>query len=158
MAVSASGFEYIVANVGVAAPVSAYVPESILGNVGVELTEKSDVPEYVIGNVDTSVPTPLIFGLTPSAARSGDGVTVIGSGFGATAGELAGVIEVDHDGAWEALSVVTWTRHSATADAGTVDREISIAGVVDPQHEEVLVTIPVWATPPGLDLRVRTNA
>jgi hypothetical protein len=159
MAVSSQAFESVVSNIGVATSPSSIAAESILGNVGVASVPSAGAFEAMVGQILDGGAAPMIFALVPSAARGGDGISVIGSGFGATQLERAGVVETFNGLTWEAMSVNSWARIPASADASTANRVIDPAGgVFDPEHEQIDVSVPSWAVPPSVQIRVRTTA
>lgn len=160
MASSPDAFHSVYANVGVGSTSSD--PDGahpVFVNVGVPPgTESNDGVHYVfLGNVDTGVGDPMIFFLRPTSARPLDGVDVFGHGFGASQVALTGKVEVYLDGAWEEVSATTWTRNAPT-DSGSTRRIDPAAGEVTLEHEVISITVPADAIPPGLPVRVSTNA
>lgn len=157
------GYEWVLSNVGV------YLPESldhgyewVLFNVGVEVTLDSRAYESVLlGDVSTNVPTPHIWFLRPTSGRAGDGLAIIGSGFGDTQVELTGSVEVSYDfgNNWTPVPVVTWQTFPADPNMyGPLRLIQEYPEVVDPQHQEIEVVVPSGATPPGMLVRIKTDA
>lgn len=133
--------------------------EYLFTNVGAALALSLAAAESITGEVLDGGAAPMIFAVVPAAARGGDGITVMGSGFGATQLERAGIVETFNGSSWESMPVNSWSRIAASADADTTDRVIDPAGgVFDPEHEQIEVSVPAWAAPPNLQIRVRTTA
>ena len=151
--------EYLTANVGLEVALATVGTETVTANVGLQVGLTTEATESLTGELLDGGAAPVIYGLVPSAARGGDGISVIGSGFGATQLERAGVVETFNGLTWEGMSVNSWARIAPSADADTVDHAIDPAsGVFDPEHEQIDVSVPAWATPPSLQIRVRTTA
>lgn len=132
--------------------------EYVLGNVGVDAPMSGSVPETIVGEVLTGGAPPLIFGLIPDASRSGEGCSIVGSGFGASQVERSGVAEAFDGVDWQPLAVNGWSRTNASADAETTDRVIDPTFAdIDPEHEVIDVVVPAWAEPPTMQIRVRTT-
>lgn len=176
---NADAYEYILTNVGALLQQAKDIYDYVLVNVGADLYMTEDGYEYIVlnvgsflpqshdgydyvlvGDVDTSTPTPHIWGLTPTAGRPGDGFIIIGLGFGDLQSTFTGDVQVDlGDGAgWNTVSVVDWQMFPADPPMYGPDRQIDLVyGIIDPQHQEIQILIPVDALPPGLVVRVRTN-
>jgi hypothetical protein len=95
--------------------------------------------------------------LRPTSGRALDAVEVVGFGFGDSAAMYTGTVEALQSGVWVTVSVVSWARLAATGNAYTGARQIT-PEVIDPEHEVITITVPSWALPPDVQLRVRTNA
>lgn len=134
---------------------------SVLMNIGVFLQRTSTGYEYVlVGDVDTSTPEPHIWGLMPTAGRPGDGFIIVGLGFGDLQSTYTSDVQIDlGDGSgWQTVGVVDWQMFPADPPMYGPDRQIDLVyGIIDPQHQEIQILIPVDALPPGLVVRVRTN-
>jgi hypothetical protein len=154
--------QYVLLNNGYGAGTSW--PEAIewvqLNNGFPPLPSVGDAVEYVLeGDVNTDTPTPRIWGIFPTAGRSGDGFTIYGHGFGATAGTYSGiaVMEMSPD---QTLSVSSWTQVAAGADAYNGNRKLDLSQspvVITMEHQKIDVTVPTGAVPPGYPVRVDTN-
>lgn len=132
----------------------------VYGNAGLPATTSSAGIAYVyMGDVDDSTPTPHIWFLRPAAGRPGDGIRVIGFGFGDTPTQYNGVLEMLLNGEWVGVDVTAWQTYPASPDAYTDDRMIDvITGLtVDPQHTEIEFVIASYLIPPGVSVRVRTD-
>lgn len=88
-----------------------------------------------------------LWGLRPASAYPNDPVTLIGTGISPTAtGVLGGVT----------AATLSRQRVAATAQAGTDARRIDLhAGVIDPEHDELVVTVPAAVAPPGVGVYVQ---
>ena len=152
--------EYVETNVGVLTHVDPDAVEYVFCNVGVLLHSSGDGVEYAYENVTTTTPTPAIWFLKPTSGRSGDGINVVGWGFGDLQTTYSGIVEVDFgDGlGWTAVPAVSWQTFPATADAYDDERELDpVFGEVDWQHTVIGILVPSGAVPPGYPVRVRTN-
>lgn len=156
----ASATEHVFLNAGVFLSADQSATEHAYMNVGVFLLPTWTATEHVYKNVDTTTPSPYIYALRPTAGRVGDGVTLLGAGFGSSQAEYSGVVEGYNDASdeWTTLPVVSWVRVAASVDAATADRKIEpYTPDVDPEHDEIQVTVPSWAVPPAVPIRVRTD-
>lgn len=152
---------YAYENVGVEATPARSWPVYAYENVGVEQTPVDFVSQYVFeGDVTTDTPTPVIWFLRPDYGREGDGIDIVGFGFGDLQSTYSGVVEIDWGGVigWQSVPIVSWQTFPPTDDAYTGDREIDeILGTLDPQHTVIQITVPSGAIPPGYPVRVRTD-
>jgi hypothetical protein len=148
-------------NVGVEYTPSQVSPAYGYENVGVEVNPVDNVPQYVYeGDVNTATPNPVIWYLMPSFGREGDGVAIVGFGFGDLQTTYSGVVEVNWGGGigWQTVPNTSWQTFPATGSAYTGSRVIDeVNGYVDPQHTVIEITVPSGAVPPGYPVRVRTN-
>lgn len=150
----------IMENVGVEIVLYPGGIEYLLENVGVEIVLDSDGIEYVYeGDVSSNTPTPHIWWLIPSAGRAGDGISVVGFGFGDLASTYGGVVEIylpDTTG-WTVLGTVSWQTFGANAHGYDELRHISmVLNEIDMQHQIIQFLIPDGSIPPGYGIRVRT--
>ena len=150
---------YVDLNVGVMVTLDADGVHYIDGNVGVEITRKGTGIEYsYVGDVNTATPTPHIWFLRPTSGREGDGIQVVGFGFGDLQSTYDGLLQHRPDGAWENLPITDWQTYLPTEHAYTEDRELSIEyGHIDMQHQIIEFVVPVGAEPPGWPVRVITD-
>lgn len=150
---------YIDINVGFEVILDHDQPEYVLGNVGVEITKRSEAVDYAFeGDVNTATPTPHIWFLRPTSGREGDGIQVVGFGFGDLQSTYGGALEYRPDGTWEVLPVTSWQTFPATPDAYGPDRELNEElGTIDMQHQVVEFTVPVGSESPGFPVRMKTN-
>ncbi len=148
--------EYICVNAGIGA-VKYGAGESICENAGLPAPPRPAAEYFHYGDANTATPTPQVWFLQPDSARPLDAVNVIGHGFGAAQGTYSGVVQGYDGSTWQNLAVLSWNGAvAATADALTSNREI-IASDIDPEHGVIGVTVPSWAVPPNLQVRVQTN-
>lgn len=94
----------------------------------------------VVSIVTTTTPDPHLWFFTPEGAIVGSTVTIVGQGFSTAEGTvtLAGVT----------MPIVSWSHIAATGAAVTTGRVIT-STLVDPEHDEVVVTVPDVAPPGG---------
>jgi len=147
-------------NVGFEDRRKTYWPVYSMENIGIPDSRQPFWPAYVMENVDTNTPAPIIWFLRPAYGREGDGIDIVGFGFGDLQTTFDGVVEIDWGGStgWQPVPVVSWQTFFPTADAYTGDREIDqVLGVLDPQHTVIQITVPTGAIPPGYPVRVRTD-
>lgn len=110
------------------------------------------------GDVSTNTPTPHIWFLRPTSGREGDGIQVVGFGFGDLQSTYGGALEYRPDGTWEVLPVTSWQTFPATPDAYGPDRELNEElGTIDMQHQIVEFTVPIGSESPGFPVRMKTN-
>lgn len=145
-------------NVGVLDTSQEEWPAYLYVNVGVAITRADEWPAYFYANVTADPPMPHLWFLRPPSGREGDGVEVVGWGFGDTAAQYAAGVEIELEpGVWTAMDTVTFQTFPATADGYTANRVLNQAtGEIDPQHTIIAVVIPPGAEPPGYPVRVRT--
>lgn len=157
-AVSRDALEYTYQNLGVELPRWDNALEYTYQNVGVELPLNKDAVEYVYyGDVNADPPLPYLWTMVPSSGRANDGITLYGGGMGTAQGTYSGVVQMLLSGVWTNVSVVSWIRVAANANATTGARSIQpLLGIVDPEHNEVGIAIPSTAMPPGHQVRVQT--
>ena len=110
-------------------------------------TSLGNAYEYgYFGDVEADTPTPHLWFIRPASVTQGDVATVYGHGFGSS-----GNVILDGD----TITPDSWTTVSAGSDAYTGDREIdSITGTVDPEHDEVVFTVPSDTVAPGAQLYI----
>lgn len=95
----AGEIDYSYENVGVEVTLYAGAADYSYQNVGVEVTLASQAVDYVYeGDVNALTPDPHIWWLIPTAGRSGDGISVVGFGFGDLPGTYNGALEIDYGG------------------------------------------------------------
>lgn len=151
--------EYVNANVGFEVILDPDAAEYVNGNVGVEITLSPDAVEYgYLGDVNTDQPNPHVWFVRPTSGRAGDGVEVVGFGFGDLQSTWNGELQRKPGAAWEALPVTDWQTYPPTADAYTEDRVLDpLLGEIDMQHTRIAFTIPAGSEPPGWPVRVVTE-
>lgn len=153
--------EYVNLNAGVQITLDADAVEYVNINTGVEITRKSDGLEYgYVGDVNTDTPNPHIWFLRPNYGREGDGVSIVGFGFGDLVSTFSGVVEVDWGGVtgWQSVPVVSWQTFPPTVDAYGPDRTLNeFTNEIDMQHTTIEIVVPPGAIPPGYPVRVRTE-
>jgi hypothetical protein len=110
----------------------------------VVVTASADVGQGVAylyaSDVDTSVPTPHVW-WTIYDPVTGD-VTVVGTGFGATAGTYNGELWGDTGSGAVELTPSSWDESTATGDATTADREIVFQSSADPAVVTIVAPAP----------------
>lgn len=150
---------YVDQNIGIEEILDPDAVEYVLGNHGVEITRDPDAVEYgYVGDVNTDQPTPHIWFLRPTSGRSGDGIEVVGLGFGDLQSTYSGQLQRKPGTVWEALPVTDWQTYPPTADAYTEDRVLDpLLGVIDMQHTVIAFTVPAGSEPPGWLVRVVTE-
>lgn len=157
----AGGIEYVTANYGILTTLYAGVIEYVMENVGHEITTDFDAVEYVYeGDVSTNTPIPHIWFLLPGAGRPGDGVDIVGLGFGDLQTTYSGIVERYDDvtETWISVGAVAWQTFPPGANAYTALRHIDpTLGEIDMQHTVISIVVPMDAVEPGFPLRVRTN-
>lgn len=147
-------------NVGVTLPVVQNAAHIECLNVGVNLPlVKHAVHIDCIGDVNTATPTPQIWGIFPTAGREGDGFTIYGHGFGATAATYNGtaIMEMAPD---VVLSVSAWVQVAAGAHAYDALRYLDVSTsppTITMEYQRIDVTVPNGAIPPGYPVRVDTD-
>lgn len=130
-------------------------------NTGVHQTQAGNTAQYgAYGDVDTSTPTPHIWFIRPPGGAVGDGVQIIGHGFGPDQAAYNG--QLQHAGPtpedWVPTPVTNWTQAGAGPDAYGPGRVIDpVAGIAVTEHQRIDFTIPETALPPGRLLRVQTD-
>lgn len=158
---SPDAHEYVYLNAGFELVLSPDGGEYIYLNVGFEVTLNQDEHSYIyLGDIDESTPHPHIWWLYPAGGREGDGIKIVGYGFGHTQVEYDGVVEIDWGGTlgWQPIAHVSWQTIVAGSDAYTEDRRISeFLNLSDPEHQIVEIIVPPDAIPPGYPIRIRTD-
>lgn len=137
-----------------------YWPVSSTVNVGALKNPVANWPVSSTLNVTTGTPNPRIWFLRPAAARSGDGVEIVGWGFGDLQTTFNGVVEMDWGGeiGWQPVLITSWQTFPADPPAYTGDRELDEqTGKIDPMHTVIQFTVPSGSIPPGYPVRVRTD-
>lgn len=137
-----------------------YWPVYSTENVGVVDDPASYWAASSTQNVTTDTPSPRIWFLRPAAARAGDGVEIVGWGFGDLQTTFSGVVEMDWGGeiGWQPVLITSWQTFPADPPAYTEDRELDEStGKIDPMHTVIQFTVPDGAIPPGYPVRVRTD-
>ncbi|WP_353809066.1 hypothetical protein [Agromyces sp. SYSU T00194] len=110
------------------------------------------------GDVSTNTPEPHIWFLRPTSGRSGDGIQIVGFGFGDLQTTYSGIVEYRPDLVWQALAVTSWQTFPPTANAYTDDRVLdAVLGIIDMQHTVIEFTVPATAESPGFPVRVITD-
>lgn len=156
----ATSVEPVMINVGfllVSEPDATSV-EPVMVNVGFLLASNPDAVDSAMLNVTSDPPMPRIWFLRPPSGREGDGVEVVGWGFGVLPEDYDAVVEIELEpGVWTTMPIVTFQTFPPTPDAYTENRVLSSAtGEVDWQHTRIAVVVPPGAEPPGYPVRVRT--
>ena len=159
--VDADAAAYVYLNVGAEVTLDPDVVEYIYENVGAEITRDGDAVEYVYeGDVNTATPTPRIWFLMPGSGRAGDGIQIVGWGFGDLQSTYVGEVEVDYGGStgWVSVPISSWQTFPADPPAYGPDRMLDpVTGQVDMQHTIITIVVPADAIPPGYPVRVKTN-
>lgn len=122
-------------------------------------TSPAGVAYVELGDVNTGTPAPHIWFLRPTSGRAGDGIQIVGFGFGDLQSTFNGRVEFqEDDGEWVPLPINSWQTFPATPEAYGDDRELDqVLGVIDMQHTVISFTIPPGMVPPGHPLRVVTD-
>lgn len=153
--------EYVYENVGVMQTLDSSAPEYVYMSVGVQQTLDPDAVEYVyLGDVDANTPTPMIWFLMPPSGRAGDGIQIVGFGFGDLQSTYTGAVEVQYPLpiGWVSVGIVSWQTFPADPNAYTELRMLDeVSGYIDMQHTIIEITVPGDAIPPGYPVRVRTD-
>ena len=149
-------------NVGIEPLVIPAAVHSVDENVGVNITLVPDAVEYVaLGDVDESQPQPHIWFLRPTSGRAGDGIEIVGGGFGDLQSTHSGAVEFKPDpesDQWAPVPVTSWQTFPPTEHAYTSDRVLDQeTGRIDQQHTVIGMTIGSTMVPPGYPVRVRTE-
>ena len=145
-------------NVGVMDTRQEEWPAYLFANVGVQVTLTDEWPAYLYAYVTSDPPMPHLWFLRPPSGREGDGVEVVGWGFGDTPEQYSAGVEIELEpGVWTAMQTVTYQTFPATADGYNDNRVLNQAtGEIDPQHTVIAVVVPPGTEPPGYPVRVRT--
>lgn len=133
--------------------------EYVYINVGLPSIIDTRGHEYVAMNITNTTPSPYLFGVRPTRARTGDTVTAITTGTGATQGTYSGYIQAQSDdGIWNTLTPQRWQQTAAAGDAYSSTRLVTDDMVtVDVEHVQIDIVIPPWADPPHMPIRVVTD-
>jgi hypothetical protein len=131
-------------------------------NVGPLVQPEPTAFGYVhYGDCSANTPTPHIWFLRPTRGRAGDGVEVVGFGFGDLQSTYNGGLEYNVDGLgeeWDVLPVTGWQSFPPTPNAYEPERTLDAElGVIDMQHTVIEFTIPTAAEAPGHAVRVVTD-
>lgn len=109
---------------------------------------------YFGDTVTTGAPTPHIWHVTPNHGVEGDEFTLYGTGMGTSAADLTGYVTYN---GFTGIGVVSWTRVTGTANATNGSRTITSTSA-DPEHNELVLTVPPPAGFSTLSLEVNTDA
>lgn len=160
-AVSPYAVQYNEENIGVILAPTRHAAQYNEENIGVAVARVAHALQYVEeGDVNTLTPTPAIWFLDPDFGRPGDGILIVGFGFGDTQAAFNGIVQLDYGPVtgWVAVSVTSWQTFPATANAYTAARLLDPSiPYVDMQHQSIGILIPFDALPPGYPVRVRTD-
>ena len=127
----------------------------------VVVTASADVGDGVAylyaSDVDTSVPTPHVWWTVfdPEAGT----ITVVGTGFGATAGTYTGELwAVYEPGGTVMLAPTSWSLTTATGNATTANRVIVYQSSGDPAYGIIVAPAPTGVDDRGVGAYVTTNS
>lgn len=129
-------------------------------NVGVPAAGARSWAVYAMQNTTEGTPNPRIWFIRPAYGRSGDGIEIVGWGFGDLQSTFSGVVEMDYGGevGWVPVTVASWQTFPADPPAYTDDRVLDEqTSIIDPMHTVIGFVVPADAVPPGYPIRVRTD-